>query len=161
MSAGRSQMVLRSEPDSPSLGPTSASGSPSCFYLTDHSPPSSLQSNASYLNLYASQLQGNTPRMMRANSTLFREPHISRTNSLSNSIGGKSPEFSPVSSTMPSMTPLNLSISTSGTISPELEDKNGNFRDDLGTDEPKFSGGSDGNDDDDDVFGENISNPRP
>ncbi|GME99361.1 unnamed protein product [Ambrosiozyma monospora] len=62
---------------------------------------------------------------------ISRQPSIS--NSI-NSIGGKSPEFLPVSSTMPPMTPLNLSmpdisgsVSGSGSVgsSPEFLAKSG------------------------------------
>ncbi|VEU24269.1 DEKNAAC105568 [Brettanomyces naardenensis] len=173
-----SPLQHRSEPDSPSLGPVSASGSPSCFYLTDHSPPSSLQSNASYLNLYMTQMQ-NSPRMVRANSRLMslgrtgsmlgrypEDQQISRTSSLCDSIGGKSPEFLPVSSTLPSMTPLNLSISTNIQDSPDDDtskrmgtlsdaDSSVSYDEQLRNDS---NGNDNDNDDDDDVFGENIDN---
>ncbi|ODV84381.1 hypothetical protein CANARDRAFT_181829, partial [[Candida] arabinofermentans NRRL YB-2248] len=85
------------EPDSPSLNPTSLAGSPSNFYLNHSSPPGSLKShNTSYINL-------NAPLSLTHSQT-------ARANSMTNSIGGRSPDFLPVSSTLPPMTPLNLSI---------------------------------------------------
>lgn len=154
--------------DSPSFGPVSASGSPSCYYLTDLSPPSSQPS--SYVNM-SSLSNLPPPRMIRPNSRLHLRAASgvkykdSRSNSISNSIGGKSPEFLPVSSTLPSMTPLNLSIST--------ESKEAKAENVIESDNEDANNGSEGNaqedgdhtrddredrdeQDEQDVFGESI-----
>lgn len=162
---GRQVRQKHMEPDSPSLGPVSASGSPSCFFLTDNSPPSSLQSNHSGINLYMGQFT-NGQRLSRQGTRHGEQVYgrvpskrpISRTDSISSSIGGKSPDFLPVSSTIPSMTPLNLSFPgsihiRSGSISPQKSEEP--QHDDIDEDEP------DENEDDEDdgnVFCEGANN---
>lgn len=154
------------DPGSPSLGPVSASGSPSGFYLTDNSPPSSLRSNSSNLNTYMAQLQQNRPKYGISNTRSqgfgdapldrvgsgvrgFDSRKQSRANSITSSVGGKSPEFLPTATNFSSMTPLNLSLTNT-------------FQ---GDDEPmsgKLSSTTNGSissviSDDNDIFGQRIN----
>ncbi|KAG7700234.1 hypothetical protein KL930_000922 [Ogataea haglerorum] len=100
--SGRAQpMAIHAAPDSPSLIPTSLAASPSNFNLNQSSPPNSLKSrSSSYINAPS----------LRLNTRFPTHLPLTRTESVPNSIGGRSPEFLPCSLSMPPMTPLNLSM---------------------------------------------------
>ncbi|KAG7814074.1 hypothetical protein KL921_000348 [Ogataea angusta] len=116
--SGRAQpMAIHAAPDSPSLIPTSLAASPSNFNLNQSSPPNSLKSrSSSYIN--APSLRLNTRFPTHLPST--------RTDSVPNSIGGRSPEFLPCSLSMPPMTPLNLSMPAVSDESPFDNDSDPN-----------------------------------
>lgn len=118
------------EPDSPSLGPVSLAGSPSNFLLSHSSPPNSFKSSSLLSNLAQQPISRypnnrSTSRHQPSQIKLLlnklpenelslsiQQPSIplSRADSLTDSIGGHSPELAPVSTTLPPMTPLALSI---------------------------------------------------
>ncbi|KAG7895707.1 hypothetical protein KL936_000415 [Ogataea polymorpha] len=100
-SARAQPMAIHAAPDSPSLIPTSLAASPSNFNLNQSSPPNSLKSrSSSYINAPS----------LRLNTRFPSHLPLTRTDSVPNSIGGRSPEFLPCSLSMPPMTPLNLSV---------------------------------------------------
>lgn len=158
--------VDEDDPGSPSLGPVSASGSPSGFYLTDNSPPSSLRSNSSNFNTYMAQIQQNRPKygFSSTRNQGFAEiplPRVggglrgydsrkqSRANSMTSSIGGRSPEFLPTTTAFSSMTPLNLSLTNT------LQDNNERASEKLSS--STNNSVSSVISDDNDVFGESIN----
>ncbi|KAH3661994.1 hypothetical protein OGAPHI_006175 [Ogataea philodendri] len=102
-------VAILAAPDSPSLIPTSLAASPSNFNLNQSSPPNSFKSRSS------SYLAGSS---FRLNNRFTPHYPLTRTDSIPNSIGGRSPEFLPSSLNMPPMTPLNLSVPFASDESP-------------------------------------------
>lgn len=119
------------DPDSPSLGPISLSESPSNFLLSHSSPPNSYKSspllsttqrpirpgsrnNLTTLNLNSGKFYINKNSLDQNQNPIqlpqFAVP-ISRSDSIPDSVGGRSPELAPVSTTLPPITPLVLSVS--------------------------------------------------
>lgn len=112
-----------SEPDSPSLAPISIAGSPSNFLLSQNSPPSSLK-NQMGAYLMANQI----PRYLRNGRRLSQSQNGLSLNPISRPVYPldsqsplqmtpmlklnlqKSPELAPVSTTLPPVTPLTLSM---------------------------------------------------
>lgn len=112
-----------SEPDSPSLAPISIAGSPSNFLLSQNSPPSSLK-NQMGAYLMANQI----PRYLRNGRRLSQNQNGLSLNNLTRSFCSvdsqsplqttpilklnlqKSPQLAPVSTTLPPVTPLTLSM---------------------------------------------------
>lgn len=80
---------------------------------------------------------------------------LTRENSITDSIGGRSPEFAPVSSTLPPMTPLVLSLPTEFTSRGEENDEY-NDESDLEDNNQTSSGGIRSNSVTEDIFGETI-----
>ena len=115
-------------PESPTLAPISLAGSPSNFLLSHSSPPNSLKASSVLSNIQFPMTRFNNlntpPRpsssrqntQMKGSNNRYTDDNIpdlsipiGRGNSLSESIGGRSPQLSPISTTLPPMTPLALS----------------------------------------------------
>lgn len=116
-------------PDSPTLAPISLAGSPSNFLLSRGSPPNSLPRHSSIsscsnitnanrfshlqlknaINRYTDNSNNNNNNSLYNNTNSLRI--LTRNDSLSESIGGRSPILMPVSTDLPPMTPLVLSLS--------------------------------------------------